>query len=437
MYSLYLAFRYMIKRVTAYLSVLSFMIGVAVLIIVNSVMYGFAEDMKEKIRGTASHLTVRKGLNKLIPDYEALMEDIEQMEHVKAVSPRVTWPVLYTRKGFKGSDQFHFGFLTGIDPDQESRTTKLANYVEGGRVKFTYRNGEPNRPGLLTGMAPVEGKEPSYFPDPENHPSGKKMQPVRYKVISGKMTGDKKNFQQEFEVVGQFSSGMYEFDQRRIYCSLEAAQKFLQMEGYVTELAVRIDDYDNSSVLKQVKSDIYQKHLKGKQRRGYSPNSIKSWKEQRSSLLQAVKAERGLTTILLSLVIIVSGFMLLAILSMMVLEKQRDIGIIRSLGGTVSGVAGIFLAEGLIIGTIGTGLGIVLGYVTVTNLNPIANVIKDLTGWHPFPAKIYFLDQIPYIWSTKTALLIGAVTIVLSFAFSLIPALRAARKVPIEAIRHE
>jgi lipoprotein-releasing system permease protein len=435
MYSLYLAFRYMSKRVTAYLSVMSFMIGVAVLIIVNSVMYGFAEDMKEKIRGTASHLTVRKGLNKFIPDYQALMEKIEQVKHVEAVSPRITWPVLYTRKGFRGSDQFHFGFLTGIDPNLESRTTNLAEYVEGGEVKFAYRNGRPDLPGLLTGMAPVEGQEPSYFPDPDNHPSGKQMRPVRYKVLSGKMTGEKKNFQQEFEVVGQFSSGMYEFDQRRIYCSLDAAQEFLQMKGYVTELAIRVDDFDNSAVLKQVKNDIYQNHLKDQ--RGYSPNSIKSWKEQRSSLLQAVKAERGLTTILLSLVIIVSGFMLLAILSMMVLEKQRDIGIIRSLGGTVSGVAGIFLAEGLIIGTIGTALGIGLGYVTVTNLNPIANLIKDLTGWHPFPAKIYFLDQIPYIWSTKTALIIGAVTIVLSFAFSLIPAIRAARKVPIEAIRHE
>ncbi len=434
MYTLHLAFRYMIKRVTAYLSVLSFMIGVAVLIIVNSVMYGFAEDMKEKIRGTASHITVRKGLNKFIPNFRKLMKEIEGIEHVEAVSPRITWPVLYTRKGFQGRDQFQFGFLTGIVPELEAKASNLTSYVGGGDIRFAYQNGRPKHPGLITGMSPGGG-EPSYFPDPENHPSGQKLEPIKYKVISGRMTGNKKNFNQVFEVVGQFSSGMYEFDQRRIYCSLTAAQAFLDMKGYVTELAVRVDHHDDQEVLDGVKNMIYTHLLKDK--RGFSRESIKTWKEKRSSLLQAVEAERGLTTILLSLVIIVAGFMLLAILSMMVLEKQRDIGIIRSLGGTVSGVAGIFLAEGLIIGTLGTGLGIALGYVTVTYLNPIANFIEQMTGWHPFPAKIYFLDEIPYIWSTNTTILIGAVAIILSFLFSLIPAIRAARKVPIEAIRHE
>ncbi len=431
MYTLYLAIRYMIKRITAYLAVISFALGVAVLIIVTSVMTGFAEDMKEKIRGTGSHLVVRKGIGKFIPEYQSLMDEIRSVEHVQAVSPRITWPVLYTHYGFQPGDRLRFAFLTGIDPELESETTNIADYVEKGKpVKFSYEGGEPEYPGLLTGMVAREQSEPRYRIFPAT-----RGQAEVYKITSSKLTGQKKNVQGKFEVVGNYSSGMYDFDRRRMYCSLSAAQSFLNEEGYITEIAVKVDEYDRDAVLNQVKSDILEGPLSD--RRGFGPQTVKTWKEQRSGLLQAVKAERGLTTILLFLVIVVAGFMLLAVLSLMVLEKRRDIGIIRSLGGTVKGVAGIFLTEGLIIGTIGSLMGFVLGYLVVMNLNPIAGFIEWLTGWHPFPQDVYILDKIPAVWNTETALLIGVTTVCMSFVFSIVPAVRAARMEPVEAIRYE
>ncbi len=430
MYTLYLAFRYMIKRITAYLAVISFALGVAVLIIVTSVMSGFAEDMKKKIRGTGSHLVIRKGVGKFIPDYEQLMEEIRGVDHVEAVSPRITWPVLYTQHGFQPGDRLQFAFLTGIDPELETRTTNIADYVEGGDVHFSYANGSAGHSGVLVGLLSRDRTEPRYFETPPDRSLATVL-----KVSSSKLSGKKKNVQKKFEVVGNYSSGMYDFDRRRMYCSLSAAQSFLDEKGYVTEIAVKVDDYSSDAVLNRVKTDLLEGPLDD--RRGYSRETVKTWKEQRSGLLQAVKAERGLTTILLFLVIVVAGFMLLAVLSLMVLEKRRDIGIIRSLGGTVKGVAGIFLTEGVIIGTIGSLIGVVLGYLIVMNLNPIAGVIEWLTGWHPFPEDVYILEKIPAVWNTDTALLITGVTIVMSFVFSIIPAIRAARMEPVEAIRYE
>jgi len=428
MYTLYLAFRYMIKRITAYLAVISFALGVAVLIIVTSVMSGFAKNMKEKIRGTTSHVVVQKGLGKFICDYESLLKKIRNVDHVVAVSPRIKWLVMYTQKGFQGESRMRAGFLMGVDPEREARTTRLDEYVGSGEIQFSYRNGSPRYPGVLMGLPPGRGLSPGYDPKP--------LRPVVFRMTSRKLSGKEQNVQGEFEKVGSYSSGMYNFDQRHLYCSLSAAQEFLHQDGCITQMAVRVDDYDSDVVLKQVVSDIAE-ILSESERRGFNRDSIKTWKEQRAGLLQAVKAERGLTTILLFLVVVVAGFMLLAVLSLMVLEKRRDIGIIRSLGGTVKGVAGIFLTEGLIIGLIGSGIGVLLGYLVVMNLNPIANVIEDWTGWHPFPEDVYILEEIPAIWNPETAFLIVAVTIAMSFLFSIIPAIRAARMEPVEAIRHE
>ncbi len=428
MYSYFLAIRYMASRITSYLAMGSFGIGVAVLIIVTSVMSGFAENMKEKIRGTGSHMVVRKGVGKFIPDYEELMEKIRDVDHVQHVSPRINWPVLYSLKGFGAESRIRFGILTGIDPNLEINTTNIASYVEGDNVRFTYRDGQPDHPGLLVGARPQPGGTA------RPHQRSSKLQPKLYRVTSSRMTGEKQELQTTFEVVGTYSSGMYDFDNRRLYCSLKAAQDFLNMESYITEIAISVDQYNSDSVLSSAKSDI-QNILRN--RRGFHANSVKTWKEERSGLLQAVKAERGLTSILLFLVIVVAAFMLLAVLSMMVMEKRRDIGILRSLGGSVWGVSSIFLLEGLIIGVIGTLFGTGLGYLVVTNINGIANTVEDLTGWHPFPSDIYILEKIPAIWNTNTVLLIGGLTLVTSFLFSVFPAIKAARMEPIEAIRHE
>lgn len=414
------------RRLTSYLAMISFVIGVAVLLIVTSVMGGFARDMKEKIRGTTSHIMVTKGLGKLIGDYQALMDEIDEIPHIKHSSPRIQWPVLW-KSEMKRSNRLHFGILTGIDPQREIHTSRIQEFVADQQLKFSYQDGsDPSNFPILIGASPRPGKglKPEYFAS---------QQGMTLRLTSGKFV-DQAELQDKFDVVGTYSSGLSEFDNKRMYCPLSSAQQFIGEPGYITHIAVKVDQFQNDQVLAQVQNNL-RKVLNDHNR--FASFRIKTWKQKRQSLLQAVKVERGLTAILLFLVVIVAAFMLLSVLSMMVMEKRKDIGIIRSLGGSSTGVASIFLLEGIIIGTLGTAIGFVLGLLVVWNLNPIADTIKQLTGWHPFPADVYLLEKIPADFDLQTGIVISLSSIAVSVLFSLIPAWKASTMNPIESIRYE
>ncbi|MBI2923830.1 MAG: FtsX-like permease family protein [Planctomycetes bacterium] len=244
-------------------------------------------------------------------------------------------------------------------------------------------------------------------------------------------------------IVGVFNSGMAEYDSQIIYVPLEAAQILIKecrweqgepvldaaghvRDGRINKLRIRIRDYDRTDEFRQ-KLD---KLLGGQY-------DITTWQEEKSILLQAVAVERTLNGVILFFIVLVAAFSIFAILTMMVTEKTRDIGILRALGAGVPGIMSIFLAEGLVIGIVGCALGAGSAAFILDNLNPLADEVYEKTGWYPFPKDIYLLDQIPHqIEPAVWALVIGATLFVCLLA-ALFPAWKAARLVPVEALRYE
>ncbi len=245
-------------------------------------------------------------------------------------------------------------------------------------------------------------------------------------------------------IVGAFNSGMNEYDSQVIYAPLEYVQEALReclvdaktkepvlkdgriQGGRFNKLRIKIRNYDDAEKV----ADRIRAGLKGSY-------GIFTWQSEKAILLQAVAVERTLTGVIMFFIVIMAAFSILAILSMLVTEKTRDIGILRAQGATVGGIMTIFLSEGAVIGLVGCGLGLGSAKYVLDHLNPLADWVYGKTGWYPFPKNIYLLDRIPHqvdgpIW----ALVVGATLFVCLLA-ALWPSWKAARLNPIDALRYE
>jgi ABC-type lipoprotein release transport system permease subunit len=242
-------------------------------------------------------------------------------------------------------------------------------------------------------------------------------------------------FTKEFEVVGCFRSGMVEYDTQWIIMHLKDAQKFFRIPFAVNTIAIMVDDYEKNhkQVISRLEDVLYEfygdiaEHI----------YTIRTWEQEKAVLLQAVAVEKTLQVIILFCIIIVAGFNIIAIYTLMVKAKTRDIGVLMALGATRGGICMIFLISGLICGTIGSIVGICLGLLVSYNLNPLAELLNKIANIEVFPKSIYYLEAIPVAIPYDTLALIVIATMAVGLIFSIYPAIKAARCNPIEAIRYE
>jgi lipoprotein-releasing system permease protein len=199
------------------------------------------------------------------------------------------------------------------------------------------------------------------------------------------------------------------------------------MEGRVTSIQIRLkDEYrDKKAVVERLKS-MFGNSLQ-----------VLTWEDKQGPLLAAISIEKGILNILLFLIIAVAGFGILAIFSMIVVEKTRDIGIMKALGASNGGVLTIFLGYGLLLGVVGAGLGTLLGLEITIHINEIEAVLAKLTGQEIFPRNVYYFDRIPTDIRPLHVALINAGAIAIAVFFSVLPALRAALLHPVRALRYE
>ncbi len=243
-------------------------------------------------------------------------------------------------------------------------------------------------------------------------------------------------FSKEFEVVGAFKTGMFDTDYRFVYTDLDSMESFLDLKDTMTGrmnvsgVAVRLEHYQYALHVKPAVENAMAKFEAQELR-------VITWEDKHKTLLSAVKTEKWLLSFILFFMIIIAGFMNLCILTMMVVEKTRDLGIIKAVGGTTGGVFSIFLFTGGFIGIIGTVLGCVLGGLFTIFINEIASFVEMLTGLSPFPKNIYYLDKIPAAFLPWQLTFIIVPAVLVSFLFSLYPAFRAAQLDPIEAFHYE
>jgi len=420
MYKLFVSLRYLRSRKISFFAIAGVAVGVMTLIVVMSVMNGFDHELRNRIRGTLAHIIILKGGMYGLEDYKQVIEKVKNFEHVNACAPYVEGPALIKLRGRK-----EFVYFKGIDPNAEASVSDFESYITpfGNQPNDLLKtHGEKNTASTFGGtellrLGPGEPeKDPRSF-----------IQNGEQVVLVTLKEWDKISVK-AFVLAGKFKSGMYDFDKNYVYIPLAVAQELIgsKEKDAVTGISVKLDDYRYANQVR----DQLQAAL------GFE-YYVQTWEDARKTFLTAVMMERHVMAFILFFIIVVAGFNILAILTMIVLEKSKDIGVLKALGATTQGIMSIFLLNGLLIGSIGASVGVAIGLSIIFRINWLENFLYITTGWRPFPPEVYYFNQIPTVVNPGGIILTIGIAIASSVLFSIYPALRAARLDPVETLRYE
>jgi lipoprotein-releasing system permease protein len=234
----------------------------------------------------------------------------------------------------------------------------------------------------------------------------------------------------KFIVSDLFKSEMSEYDANLIFVDLKDLQRLRVMQGWATGLQIKLKHYERDA--REVVDVL-------RESGHFHPSlfDVETWENKQGPLLAALSIERGILNVLLFLIIAVAGFGILAIFFMIVVEKTRDIGILKALGASNGGVMGIFLSYGLALGMVGAGLGTALGMTITLNINDLEQFISRTTGQQVFPRDVYYFDEIPTDLQPFSIVMVNLGAILIAVGASVFPALRAAMLHPVRALRYE
>ena len=391
-------------------------LGVMALIVVIAVMTGFGKDLRDKILGTNSHIVVTN-INRVgMADYGEIIKKIQSIDGVEAASPFIMNQVMLTH-----GDSVSGVIVRGVDPRLEANVSDLGKYIVKGELSFLnevvsrQKNGRRGKAGIILGSE-LARKMGLMLEDVVSVISPtSRMTPVG---LIPKM--------KLFRVVGIFESGMYEYDSNLSFISITSAQKFFSMKDKVTGIEIRVKDIDKANVV----AGAIQETL------GF-PYFARDWMRMNRNLFAALHMEKVVMFVILILIILVAAFNIVSTLFMVVLEKTKEIAILKSMGATSKSIMKIFSLQGLIIGLTGTFLGCVGGFTIVPNINEIVGVIEIVFGVKAFPPDIYYLDKLPSKIQYMDSFLIVIFSIIICFLASLYPAWRAAKLNPVDGLRYE
>ncbi|MBW2560856.1 MAG: lipoprotein-releasing ABC transporter permease subunit [Deltaproteobacteria bacterium] len=390
-------------------SVAGIFLGVAALIIVLAVMNGFETELRDRILGINSHIVLME-YNGGMKDHVGVMKKIEAIDGVVASTP-----FIYGQAMLKNEGRVTGVILRGMSIETSADVINLGTMKEGD---ITYLSGEGNKtdlPGVVIGKELAQNLGVTLFDAVEI------LLPMGIPTPMGVVPKIK-----EFSVVGVFDSGSYEYDSTLVFMSLENSKKFLNMKDTVTGIEIKVDDIYGAGVIAKAIE----------QKLGY-PYWARSWMEMNKNLFSALKLEKRVMFIILSLIVLVAAFNIITTLIMTVMEKAKDIAILKSMGATARGIMKIFMIEGMVIGAIGTVLGCITGVTVAVNLERISRFVEDLFGFKILPKDVYYLSELPSQVNYGDVAAIALVAMLICFLAAIYPSWRASRLDPAEALRYE
>jgi lipoprotein-releasing system permease protein len=418
-FELFLALRYLRPKrtfvsVITLISIVGVMLGVAVLIVVISVMTGFDHQLRDRILGLSPHLRVEAG--RVITNQAALISIISSNRHVKAVAPYIVGPALVeTERGREFAPD-----IRGINPKIEDRVSVLPQSIISGTFDVSGN-------GLLVGREFADAMEVGVG-DTLSIYSAQELRKMHESLKKNQSAGEVKEVitPGEYEIQGVFDVGYFEFNLKFVICSLQNAQDLFDLGDGVLGLMVMLHDPANAEIVRLELRDALGP--------GYS---IKTWQNENATILDALLVEKNVMFYILFFIIIVAAFGITSALITFVVQKTREIGVLKALGSTSGQIMWIFLSQSLFVGVLGVLAGFGLGMLAVTYRNDFLFFLRRVTGFELFPAKIYSFSELPALIDFSDISLICGGSLVICLLAGLFPAWNAGRLKPVEALRHE
>ncbi len=424
-FELLLAFRYLRPRrtfvsIVTLISVVGVSLGVAVLIVVISVMSGFDHDLREKILGFSPHITVVQEdpttqMSTTMADYPSVMQKVSQNPNVLSASPFIAGPILLeTEPGTNNPALQDAPMLRGMDPEDDGTVKMLKNGLEG--------DFDLGGRGILVGVD---------FADHMNLKVGDHVSlfsVVEIKKIQAalKSKSDYAALPDDYEVRGIFNTGYYDYDSRVVITSLDNAQDLFDLNDVVHGLFLTLrDPYAASLVAGQL-----EKKLGGL-------FNVSTWMQANSSMLTAVAVEKNVMFYLLFFIVLVAALCILSAQITFVIQKTREIGMLKALGASSWQISGIFLVQSALIGVIGVACGLGLGLLAVTYRNGFLHFLRSVTGLEIFPASVYGFGELPALVTPWDVAFICLASFFICLLGGVLPAWRAGRLKPVQALRYE
>lgn len=387
------------------ISMLGIALGVTTLITVISVMNGFEKELRARILGAISHATIEPYEGEF-EDWPALVDRVEGHPEVIGAAP-------YTSEGvwLQGRDSAG-ALIRGVDPDYEPRVSDVKTHMVSGDIADL----KPGEYGIILGISLAARLQVGPGDAVTVIAPRLKASPVGAAPLM-----------RRFTVKGAFEFGEFENDSALAMIHIDDAAKLLRLPpGSVGGVRLKLNNMDRAW---QVARDI-SSELEGYYR-------VRDWSQERGNLFQAVRTEKTVMWVILSLIIAVAAFNIISTLVMVVTDKQSDIAILKTMGASSGRVMRVFIIQGSLIGVIGTLLGIVGGILLASNIGTVVPFLERLFGFSLFPSDIYYITELPSELRTRDVISFSLMSLGMSLVATIYPSWRASRTHPAEALRYE
>ncbi len=391
----------------ALMSVCGLALGVATLIVVLSVMNGFGRELRSRILSVTSDATLM-GLQGTISGWPAVQRQVERQAHVLAAAPYIEEQAMLSH-----GQRIAGASVRGVLPTQEKRVTALARHLAAGSLEDL----RPGRYGVILGVdlaraLGVKVGQSVVLIAPEGIATPAGLEPRM----------------RRFEVVGLFHSGMYEYDRQLALINLADASRLFGLgPDEVTGLRLKLDDpWQAPQVVRRVAYAL-----------GGAGYYVSDWTDKHANFFRSIEITKSMMFVILSMIVAVAAFNIVATLVMIVKEKQSDIAILRTFGARPVNVLAVFAVQGVLIGLAGTMLGAALGVLLSDHLQALVSLLERLVHTQFLNPKVYYMSELPAHVQGSDVLRVCGVAFLLCALATIYPAWRAARTAPAEALRHE